>query len=690
MTGVARAGGLSSRAGLPKRGAVSSVASRLWLCAALTFALAACQCGPEGGPEEDGGVTDAGPRPDGGKPNKPDSGAQGIPPEPWNHQYAAEPCPPDVFSTPDGGWSYEVDGGFRFGICVQLHTLTANALLNGQPETKPIETHFIGSGFESQIKQVPASNGLMAIRVMRHKYDFLRHQPGGVWPNFQGFIEHGFTDMTKDQTRDFSAFSHKLRGGVHYGGLPFVPNGFPQDVWFNGFGAPQWQMSMVSSVGGSYELSLLEGDFGLYLSSPAVSLYGTELRDFNVRPGQHVSLYADTELDIDIPTSVLEATVTLDGKPVPDARPGPDFELLYARAGDATTSVISHHEGGTPNVTALVPKAVYGISFNFDGVADRTYPQMISGLTAGSGIDLTHDNTFSVDFPMLPIEGGLLIDGVPPTPNPFITFDMFMFARGDDTSGSGFLYYSIPFESASFNIRAPSDLYFVAARLGPNLAPNLASGFWVVDRYFEHYQPGSMTINIETSRVRGRIKVDGNLPVPNRAVGRLAFQNKALEGQWSWFEAGVTPSEDGTYEVRLPKGVYTVYFELDSSAYPDYASGRWLVADALDLTSDQTFDIAYTTVELSGPLRVGGAPVADTIAGFEVGMYFQYRRARLFWQHNGGTDEYRVRIPAQDYEVSFVINENAIENTAWGEAPMGFTINLYPGSTRPFLDFVNR
>lgn len=691
MTGVAQAGGLSSRAGLPKRGAVSSGSPRLWLAAALISALAGCQCGPDLGPGEDGGV-DAGSKYDAGKPpDKPDASAQGIPPEDWNHLYAAEPCPADVFSTPDGGWSYVNDAGvFRFGICIQLHTLTASAFLDGQPETQPIETHFIGAGFESQIKLAPDSTGLLAIKVMRQKYDLLHHQPGGVWPNFKGYLEHGYTDMTKDQTRDFSAFSHTLRGGVHFGGLPFVPNTFPQDVWFNGFGEPAWQMSMVSSAGGSYELKLLEGDFGLYLSTPAVSLYGTELRDFNVRPGQNVSLYADTELDIDIPTSVLEATVTLDGKPVPDARPGPDFSLSYARSGDSTTSVISHHEGGTANITSLVPKARYGISLDFDGVADRTYPKTISGLTAGAGIDLTSDNTFNVDFPMLPIEGGILIDGVPPPGNPFITLDMFMFARADDTSGHGFLFYSIPFNSASFNIRAPKDLYFVVVKLDASLAPSLASGYWVVQRYFEHYQADTMPISINTSRLTGRIKVDGQLPATNRATGTLYFQNRALEGQWSWFQAGVTPSEDGSYEVRLPKGLYTVYFELDPGAYPTYASGRWLVADLVDLSEDAQFDINYNTVELSGPLRVGGQPVADVGPGYEVGMYFQYRRARLMWQFPGGTDEYTVRIPAEDYEMSFFINENAIDGVAWGEAPMGFTMNLFPGSTRPFLNFIDR
>lgn len=613
----------------------------------------------------------------------------GPKPEPWNHNYASEICPPEVFSTPDGGWSYEVDGGFRFGICIELHTLTALASLDNVPETKPIETHFVASGVESQIKQVPDSTGLLVIKVMRTRYDLLRHQPGGVWPNFQGFIEHGFTDMTRDQSRDFSAFSHKLRGGVHFGGLPFIPNSFPQDVWFNGFGEPAWQMSMVTSSGGSYELQMLEGEFGLYLSTPAVSLYGTELRDFNVRPGQNVNLLADTELDVDIPTAVLESRITFDGVPLPDARPGPDFALAYSRAGETTSSVISHHEGGSADVTALVPQGVYGISMSFDGVPNPTYPSMITGLTAGAGIDLTHDNTFTVDFPTLPIEGGLLIDGAPPPGNPITTLDLFMFARADSTSASGLLFYSIPFNSASFNIRAPSDLYFVALRLDPTMSPNLASGYWVVSRYFEHYQPDTMAISIDTSRLLGRIKVDGELPVPNRAVGKLSFQNHALEGQWSWFEAGVNPSEDGSYEVRLPKGVYTVYFEIEPGAYPNYASGRWLVADALDLTTDQQFDINYNTIELSGPLRVGGEPVADTQAGYEVGMNFQYRWSVLTWQFPGGSDEYKVRIPAEDYKMSFFIKENAIPNVAWGEAQMGYTINLFPGSTRPFLNFID-
>lgn len=654
---------------------------------AMSLALSGCQCGvSEELPEEDAGVVD------GGRPPRRDAGVDpvDVPDASWPTLYASEPCGEDIFPGADGGQWMKVDGGFRMGICIKLSTLTAEVTLDGQPETKPVITRFTGGGYESELTRAPDQHGNLQVKVMRGRYDILRHQPGGVWPYFEGFIEHGFCDMTKDQDRRFDARSHLVRGAVRFGGLPFVPNAFPQDVWFNAYGSPPWQMSMVTSNGGSYELRMLEGLFGIFISTPATSLYGTELREFSLTPGAAMNLVQDTEFDVDIPTSVLEAEITMDGQPLPDARVGSDYKLRFTKPGETTSSVFSHQEGGVSRVSALVPKATYGVTLDFEGAPNRTYPSSIFGKQIQGGVDLRNDVSLSIDFLTKPIEGGILIDGRPPLPNPAYNFQLFMYSMANSTQTGAYNLYEVPMESASFELKAFPGLYFVALGLDEGLSPNLAGGFYVVDRFFEHYGASTMAINIDTARVNGKISIDGQPPVPGRRVGQFVFRNRALEGQWSWFYASVVPGDDGAFEVRLPRGEYEVFFSIDNETYPTYASGRLQVAARLSLQEDSEFNLDYRTVEVSGPLRVGGETVRDTLGTPEVGLRLQRQQDfQIYeWNFNGGQDTYVLRVPEGSYAVDFVVRENAIDGVAWGNAPMGLKLNMVPTLGEPFMNFV--
>jgi hypothetical protein len=650
-----------------------------------TVSLLGCQCGPDlqvpDAGDDDAGVV------------KRDSGVTVLPPEiippQWPQTFASEPCPPESFS------GFELDGGtdggaYTFGICISLHTLTADAFLDGVPENKPVTVQFVAGGFQSELARVPDPQGVFQVKVMRSRYDILRHQPGGVWPNFEGYIDHGWADMTLDQNRSFRATSHLLRGAVRFGGLPFVPSAFPQDVWFTAYGSPPRQQSMVTSQGGAYELRLLEGSLGLYLSSPAVSLYGTELREFPVTPMGNLTFDRDQELDIDIPTSLLEATVTIDGQPLPDARMGPDFVITYTRPGDTEATITSNHEGGLPNFTSLIPKGVYGTTLDFNGLPNRTYPSHIFGKPLQTSVDLRNDTSFTANFDTRSIEGSIVIDGKPPRPNPSYNFQLYMFGMAGASSTSSFLLYEIPLDSASFNIRAFPGLYFTVLSIDDGLADDLAAGWWVVDRYFQVQGNRSMAIGFDTSNFRGKITIDGQPPVPGQRVGRFSFRNRAVaQGQYSWFFKDVTPTDDGTFNVKLPKGEYEVYFTINSDAYPNYAAGRELMLARVPLLEDAEVAMNYETIEIKGPLRVAGEVVRDTLPGAEVGLRMQRQQdfQDFVWNFRDGTENYVLRVPKGSYAMDFVIYENAMDGVAWGHAPMGLKLNVAT-SGEPFMNFL--
>jgi hypothetical protein len=648
----------------------------------VTLALAGCQCGPvDLEPDSGEEQVDAGPRADGGvvvlPPDKPVVA--------WPELYASEPCPAEAFGAWDAGAGG--DAGLRLGICIALRTLTADVSLDGRPENKPIEVQFLAGGFQSEITRVPDSNGVLQTKVMRGRYDILQHQPGGVWPNFEGFIGHGNADMTRDQNFSFSATSHLLRGAARFGGLPFVPSAFPQDVWFSAYGIPDWQMSMVTSQGGSYELRLLEGVFGLFLSTPASSLYGTELRKYPVTKNLNINFDRDQEFDVDIQTSLLEGSITIDGQPLPDSRQGADYTITYTRPGDSEASIFSHHEGGLPTFTSLVPKGRYGTTLDFTGLPNPTLPTRIFGRELAP-LNLEQDGTLAVDWSTLNIEGGLLIDGAPPRPNPNYNFQLYMFASAGASAGSSFLLYEIPLESGSFNIKAFPGLYFTALSLDEGLAEDLAAGFWVVDRFYQLNANRSMPITIETAKFSGRLIIDGKAPPAGQRAGRFTFRNRALAGQWSWFTKNVDPGEDGTFTVKLPKGEYEVYFTIDGDTFPQYASGRENVFARLPLNEDVVADVHYVTMEISGPLRVGGEVVRDTIGGAEVGLRMQRQSdfQNFEWRFNGGAENYVLRVPQGSYAVDFLIYENAIDGVAFGDAPMGLKLNVAQQG-EPFMNF---
>jgi hypothetical protein len=650
------------------------------------LALAGCQCGPVEPtpiPEDDAGVV-----------ARPDAGVVVLPPDvpvgQWPQNWASEPCPPESFGGLDAGVS-EDGGVYRLGICIALRTLTADAFLDNVPETRPIEVHFLAGGFESEITRQPDAQGVLQVKVMRSRYDILRHQPGGVWPNFKGFIDHGFTDMTRDQNRSFRATSHLLRGAVRFGGLPFVPSVFPQDVWFDAYGVPDWQQSMVTSSGGSYELRMLEGSLGLFLSTPAVSLYGTELRKYNVTPTFNVQFDRDQEFDVEVPTSLLEASVSIDGEPLPDARPGSDFTITYTRPGDADATVFSHHEGGLSSFTALVPKGQYGLTMDFNGLPNPTLPTRIFGKSLQAGVDLRNDAAFSANFNTHAIEGSIVIDGQPVRPNPNYNFQLYMFSAATNTGGSSFLMYEVPLDTSSFRIKAFPGLYFAVLSLDEGLAEELASGFWVIDRQYQLYGNRSMPVTLDTARFRGTITIDGKTPVPGQKVGRFAFRNRNInQGQYSWFFKDVVPTADGTFSVKLPKGEYEVYFTISTETYPNYAQGRQLMLSRVPLLNgDYLAEMNYETMEISGPLRVAGEVVADRIAGPEVGLQLQRQQdfQNFIWNFRGGEENYVVRVPRGSYAVDFVIHENAMDGVAHGTAPMGLKLNV-AGEGEPFMNFL--
>lgn len=588
---------------------------------------------------------------------------------------AGEPCPDEVFvSIPepeDGGAPPQAVN--TFGICVVLKKFGGVMRLNDQPVTAPVSLRFSAAAWGSEFTRTPDRNGYLQTRVMRGRYDVFEYEPDGVFATHEGPALAGLIDMTRDQTRDLGVRSYPVRGTARFGNLPFIAQTLPPDVQIASIGDPPSQRVTATSLGGAYEVALMEGIQGIYVSAPPAALGGTELIRHQVTSS--VVINRPTNVDIDIPARQLSGTILLDGQPLPDRVPGADFQFEYTPNGATDPAVRSYHLGGVAEYAALVPEAKYQISLRVEGAPSSTYPSRVYNVSLASGVDLRFGNQQrNFDLRTVNVEASLAVDGVAVPPNPGASWSMYMFGYSTADKPGSLIYFDVPLDGSGYQLRTFPDLYYTAVLVNAEIAPQIAGGWYRVDRYFDARNSTTLPINIQTSWLEGKLKIDGRPPPQGKPAGTLWF--KAREAT---FLAPITTAEDGSFRVRVAKGAYELAFKTDLETYPDYASGFVTVLPRIDLNESQTVDLSYETRVLSGPLRVGGEVVPDAIPGEEVSLYFlSSQNVDFTWPFQGGTPNYRVRIPKGEYSIRVTLNEGVFSDVAHGDAPLGTKVQVFP------------
>jgi hypothetical protein len=232
----------------------------------------------------------------------------------------------------------------------------------------------------------------------------------------------------------------------------------------------------------------------------------------------------------------------------------------------------------------------------------------------------------------------------------------------------------VPLDGSAYHLKTFPDLYYTAVLVNAEIAPQMAGGWYRVDRYFDAKHDTTLPINIQTSWFEGKLLIDGKPPPVGKPAGTMWF--KAREAT---FLAPITTAEDGSFRVRVAKDAYEIAFKTDLNTYPDYASGFVTILPRVDLTVDQSLNLAYETRVLSGPLRVGGEVVPDSIPGEELSLYFLSSQMVDFtWPFQGGTPNYRVRIPKGEYTIRVTINDGVYPDVAHGESPLGAKVQVFP------------
>lgn len=584
---------------------------------------------------------------------------------------AGEPCPPEAFGLEgDAGLP---ENAISFGLCVALRSLNVTALLNSQPAPGLVDLRMTSAQYEAETSRLADGFGKLDVKVMKARYEILSYHPAGIFPTHFGFQDFGIIDLNTDQQRTLNVDAYPVRGNAFFAGLPFHSTTYPPDVTLHGYGLPPSQLVSASSQGGGYEVALMAGTSSIYLSTPPDALQGTELLEYPLNYA--FILNQPSQFDIDVPGNELEGDIRIDGVSLPDRRPGEDFRLQFTPTGEEKPNVVTHHEGGVDGFHSLVPKGKYSVKLTFEVDPHRSLPAQLYNKQVAPLVDLNQPATLYKDFTTYPVEGGILIDGVPPKPDPSFAWSLYMGARESATEPWFLAYYDVPLESASFVLRAFPGTYRVMLNLSDHLADDLVDGWYIVERFLPVTGHTNLPIVVETSLYTGKIFIDGQPPPVGAVAGDLYF--RYAEG---FFRRRVIASQDGEFKVRVPKGSYNVTFYINRDTYPDYASGPFIIATALDLTKPYAADLNYETMLVTGPLRVGGDVVKDVAGGDDVKLKLRRKVDMTDWEWGfaGGAPNYRLRIPQGNYELWFEIARDAIDGVAWGQAPMGVRLLVTP------------
>jgi hypothetical protein len=610
------------------------------------------------------------PFPDSGFPAVIDAGPYFDAGPSFSGNYAGEPCALKWFAADaDAGIP---EGAVPFGLCIVVRSFSGRATLNGKPAAGDIQLEFESGNARGAESVPPDSTGHFEVQVMRSHYDTLRYHPSGIFPTHAGPAEFGEIDLRLDRTRDLDVKSWSLRGNVSFAGVPWASTTSPDDIQLGAAGIPPTQGVSATSQAGTYEVALLEGTFAIGVAVPRAALGETEIMAWPVSPA--TVLTSDGNLDVNIEASQLSGQLTLDGQPYPDRRAGYDYNLEYQAGASVSPNVRTVHEGGAAGYHALVPRETYRVRLNVDSTPDRHLPSVIFDKQLASGLDLTHDVTADFALTTFNLEGAISIDGKAPLPVRGFNHFIYAWAYAAGPTPSYTVYYEVPFTTSALSLRAFPGTYYLALYLADAYGPGLAEGYFVIDKNFVVSRDAPLVVDVWTAPLTGKLTIDGHPAPPGKTAGTLVFSG--AEGR---YQRRMVTADDGSFQVRVPKGTYDLYFQVDGNTFPEYAVGQQLMASDVALDVPQAMDLDYRTVVVAGPLRVGGHAVPDTFPGrAEVGLTLLRisDSAGFRWTFGSGASHFVLRVPNGEYQPTFFIEPGAIPGVADGHAPLGANLDV--------------
>ena len=370
-------------------------------------------------------------------------------------------------------------GDVYLPVCVALRQVSGTAAVNAVPVGQTVSWALKTADYSSQYVDSPQDGGWV-FQALRSPYDDFTWHPVEIFPTHDGPLSTGPLSLLTDQSRALATTAWEVSGTARFGGAPWLPSTSPPDLTL-GAGSPAYSQSAAATTAdGGYAVRLVEGTYGMAVSMPKEALGTTAISGYPLP--QPLQLFQPATVDVDLPASLLEGSLTVDGQPLPDRIPGGvDYVLEYERAGQAVAT--SSHEATSGTLRAVLPKDTYNVHLLLPDAVDRQLPSYLEHFRLVPSLSLAQDQNVQFPLTTLTWEGAILLDGQPVPALPGTLWTMYAYGYGSNARPWFVAYYTVPADVPSFLLKLFPSTYYLLLWLDEGFHPDLAAGWFLVDAY---------------------------------------------------------------------------------------------------------------------------------------------------------------------------------------------------------------
>jgi hypothetical protein len=351
--------------------------------------------------------------------------------------------------------------------------------------------------------------------------------------------------------------------------------------------------------GGSYSVRAAPGSYDVFFSATGPTTVAPINRLARLKTGVVLAADQTTTLDVDIPTTTVAGTVTINGAPL--AAEDSVSLLLRNAAGDSAT--IPAGSGGAYAASIVPGTFDVFLSSTAVGAGSATPLNQLARIATDVAIG-PGTAKLDLDVPSVVVAGSISIGGIPAGPSNR--------GRAYLRNAAGDVARIAVADNASYQARVVPgeyDLYFGGTQDAYSVANQnvrLRTGVVVA-------ATGTTALDVEvpSGTVTGTIQLDGAQAIITDRV-HLALRNAA--GDY----AEIPWSGDGDYTVKVVPGSYDLYYSKDNTVQattPANQLARLRAGVVITAGGTTVVDLDIASSVVMGTVKINGAPAAAGNAG---------------------------------------------------------------------------
>jgi hypothetical protein len=432
----------------------------------------------------------------------------------------------------------------------------------------------------------------------------------GTADGFAGLADCPGVQLGSDGTLDVNLRSIHVSGAVTQNGavLPDSTSSRGSIVFVDKHTLSQASADLGTSGAGHYDLILAPGKYDVRFAANQ-SLCN---RPTNLLPcvdgllESAVALSASGALDLDLPTVLVQGSVTVNGAAIPATYQPSGGLSFHLQNGGAFSTVGG---AGLASYRVVLLKGSYEVDLAApQNCASGNPLPCISG-PLKTGLSLTSDGQLNLDIPTAKVSGNVQVNGQPvASAHSGLGAVLFQLTGGgvaatDDTNpAGGLLPYQLTLLRGTYDVKyAPRNNDCTAGV--PCIGGSLNKGVSL-------QSDGTLDVNIPAITVQGNVTINGQPVVDASESGSLLFRNA---DQGSVLTASTGPKKLSQYKLALLPSSYVVEYASQSAGCNNPAAKGPCVSgplkSSMSLMSSGSLDVDIPSITVGGRISVKGSAV---------------------------------------------------------------------------------